>query len=106
MNIMNWLQNKWKDILLILLMVMWMGGCVSRCSKNNEIRSLRTVISERDSVIAAEIVRSDSLSDVISGMRHEIDLRDVVIEQKTQSVRSLEESAKRIVVRIDTARHR
>ena len=106
MNIMNWLQNKWKDVLLILLMVLWMGGCVSRCSKNNEIRSLRSVIFERDRAITAEIVKSDSLSDVISGMRHEIDLRDVVIEQKTQNVRSLEESAKRIVVRIDTAGRR
>lgn len=106
MNIMNWLQNKWKDVLLILLMVMWMGGCVSRCSKNNEIRSLRSAISEKDSIVAAEVVKSDSLSDVISGMRHEIDLRDVVIEQKTQSVKSLEESAKRIVVRIDTAGRR
>lgn len=103
---MNWLQNKWKDVLLILLMILWMGGCVSKCSKNNEIRSLRSAVSERDSVIMSERQSSDSLCDVISGMRHEIDLRDIVIEQKTQNVKSLEESAKRIVVRIDTVGRR
>ena len=46
----------------------------------------------------------DSMKTVINGLNHEIDKRDIMISEKDKSIKGLENSTKRITVKIDTVK--
>ena len=99
MNILEKIKTNWKNILIIILALFYVGSCTSNCSNKNELRvSKQEISAQHDSIVF--------LTEYIDSLGFDLKLKDAIIEQKQQNVESLERTAKRNivnVVKIDTA---
>jgi len=94
----------WKTIGVIILVFLYINSCTSNCTKNNKLRVNNITIEQKDSVINSLNNEVDSMKAVINGLNHEIDKRDIMISEKDKSIKGLENSTKRITVKIDTVK--
>lgn len=99
MNVLEKIKTNWKNILIIILALFYVGSCTSNCSNKNGLRvSKQEISAQHDSIVF--------LTEYIDSLGFDLKLKDAIIEQKQQNVESLERTAKRNivnVVKIDTA---
>lgn len=98
------IKQHWKTILMIIICLMYVGGCTKSCNKSNIIRSKDSYISQQDSIIKSLNMNIDKLNNDIYDLKHQLNIKDVIIDQKSQSVKSLENVNKKITVKIDTVK--
>lgn len=99
MNVLEKIKTNWKNLLIIILALFYIGSCTSNCSNKNKLRvSKQEISAQHDSIVF--------LTEYIDSLGFDLKLKDAIIEQKQQNVESLERTAKRNivnVVKIDTA---
>ena len=61
MNLVEKIKNLWKVILICLLTMMWMSKCTTSCSQERTIKTLKTELHQKDSVITVLEDKVDSL---------------------------------------------
>mgnify|MGYP002517682056 CR=1 FL=1 len=52
MNLVEKIKQHWKVILICLLTMMWMSKCTTSCSQERTIKTIKTELHQKDSVIA------------------------------------------------------
>lgn len=94
----------WKTVGVIILAFLYISSCTSNCTRRNQLRLSNITIEQKDSTINSLNNEIDSMKTVINGLNHEIDKRDIMISEKDKSIKGLENSTKRITVKIDTVK--
>jgi hypothetical protein len=100
MKLVDFIKRNGKTILIIVFALLWLRGCVQRCSGNGQIRGYKGDIQALDSVIAERDHTIKEKDATIKMQQTEIEKRDIIIEQQTATIEKLDKAAsKSITVR-------
>ena len=100
MKIIEFIKKNGKTILIIVFALLWLRGCVQRCSGNGQIRSYKGDIASLDSVIDEREATIKEKDAVIKDQKSEIEKRDIIIKQQEATIEKLDKAAsKSITVR-------